>query len=260
MSIGGHKAARLSSNATATPPGSTESPTSRSTGLVAEADRPVALAAMGTLAGGLILAYVELGPVSTHMAIHIGLMNVATPIAACLWMRGRPRATCLDRDDTTLLWLATTLQLILLLGWHTPAAHAAAMASAASKLAMYGSLLAVALLFWHAVLAPSRALRWKSVIALLVTGKIACLLGALWIFAPRELYAVAACRPTLYATHGVAGAHTLADQQLAGLLMVAACPLSYLVAGIGIVAQSLIKLGQRVRNSGSREPLMSAGR
>jgi putative membrane protein len=35
----------------------------------------------------------------------------------------------------------------------------------------------------------------------------------------------------------------LSDQQLAGLLMIAACPLSYLTAGVVLAAQMLADLG-----------------
>lgn len=62
--------------------------------------------------------------------------------------------------------------------------------------------------------------------ALLLTGKLACLLGALLIFAPRELYRL----------HGLP---SLEDQQLAGLLMITACPLSYVVAGVAMAAQAI---------------------
>jgi putative membrane protein len=56
------------------------------------------------------------------------------------------------------------------------------------------------------------------VLALLLTGKLTCLLAVLLVFAPRALYPHAA----------------LADQQFAGLLMLAACPLSYLGAALVI--------------------------
>ena len=64
--------------------------------------------------------------------------------------------------------------------------------------------------------------RWHGVLGLLVTGKLSCLLAALLVFAPRPLYPHRPSRSAM----------SLADQQLAGLLMLTACPLSYVVAGI----------------------------
>ena len=52
---------------------------------------------------------------------------------------------------------------------------------------------------------------------------------------------------------------SLDDQQLAGLLMIAACPLSYLVAAVVITVQ-LLNRGPRDRcNASLRQPCTSAG-
>jgi putative membrane protein len=75
----------------------------------------------------------------------------------------------------------------------------------------------------------------------LVTGKFACLLGALLIFAPRDLYAL----PGLVFALCSSGESSLADQQLAGLLMVTACPLSFLTSGVAIAARMLSDLERR---------------
>jgi putative membrane protein len=100
---------------------------------------------------------------------------------------------------------------------------------------MSGALLFAAVMFWSALLGLAPGARWQAVPALLVTGKLVCLLGALLIFAMHPLYG-----------HGTAdGLDTLTDQQLAGLLMVTACPLSYLLAGIVIAARFLSSLERR---------------
>src|SRR3546814_3731920 len=106
---------------------------------------------------------------------------------------------------------------------------------------MLGSLALAAVLFWALLLASSATSRWGGLAALLLTGKLACLLGALLIFAPRDLYSLPGVSFALCST----GPSTLADQQLAGLLMITACPLSYVVAGVVLAAQMMLDLERR---------------
>jgi putative membrane protein len=96
--------------------------------------------------------------------------------------------------------------------------------------------------FWSAVIA---APDWKGLIALLLTGKLACLLGALLIFAPRDFYNLDGLVLGLCTT----GPSSLADQQLAGLLMITACPLSYLVTGVVLAAGMIGRLEDGERSS-----------
>jgi putative membrane protein len=112
------------------------------------------------------------------------------------------------------------------------------MASAASfglHLVLLFGLAVVAVAFWTLLLAAAAGRQWGSVGVLLVTGKLACLLGALMIFATRDLYLL----PGLSIPFCSTGPSTLADQHLAGLLMITACPLSYLVAGAVLTAQMI---------------------
>jgi putative membrane protein len=107
---------------------------------------------------------------------------------------------------------------------------------------MQMSLLAAALWFWLAVLCERGAFRWRALLALLVSGKLFCLIGVLLVFAPRLLY------PDVAAGHGHAATgfeQRLADQHLAGLLMLIACPLSYVLAGVVIAAQWLRDLSAK---------------
>jgi putative membrane protein len=100
---------------------------------------------------------------------------------------------------------------------------------------MHASLFILSLWFWLAIFARRGSTRWQALLVLLVTGKLFCMLGVLLVFSPRLLYA------------GISGggyAHlhaqpALADQQLAGLLMIAACPLTYVLAAIIIAARWL---------------------
>jgi putative membrane protein len=101
---------------------------------------------------------------------------------------------------------------------------------------MQVSLFISAFYFWRALLRLAPTSRWHAIFVLLLTGKLFCLLAVLMIFAPRPLYGL----PTNpYVVHAHDLPQALADQQLAGLLMIAACPLSYLIAGVIIAAQMI---------------------
>ena len=182
-------------------------------------------------AGAIILSLYDLGPHSRHMAAHIVSMNIAAPLLAAL-------AVSLGHAVVTrpaVLWIATALQIVLLWAWHAPAVYDIAMKSHAAQLAMHGMLFMAALLFWLALLTVSKPARWHTLPALLLTGKLACLLAALLIFAPRSLYAAAG--HLMDSVERLSGSGSLDDQHLAGLLMITACPLSYLVAAVMIAVQ-----------------------
>jgi putative membrane protein len=158
------------------------------------------------------------------MAVHIALMNAAAPLAAVL-LAGRLPALPTAASPAGVLWITTTLQIALLWIWHAPSLQHAAMQSQPLQMLMHGTLFVAAAAFWCALLRLPHEVRWQAIPALLLTGKLACLLSALLIFAPRLL-------------HGGSTAHvSLEDQQLAGLLMITACPLSYVTAGVILAAQ-----------------------
>ncbi len=189
---------------------------------------------MAAVAAGSPL--VRLGPLAGHMAEHIVLMNIAAPaLALLLGHRGSvlPGASCR-------LAAATAVQLALLWAWHAPAALAAAHASPFLHMLMQASLLGSALWFWLAVIAQAGNERWRSIAALLVTGKLFCFLGVLLTFAPRLLLGAH--------EHGQSATgiermplvdRLLPDQQMAGLMMLAACPATYVLAAIVIMARWL---------------------
>ena len=178
----------------------------------------------------VIVPLFTFGPLSTHMAVHIGTMNIAAPLAAVAlcnrWRRGSAG-----------LWIATLAQLTWLWVAHSPVLHHAAHGTLPASATMHVLLFLAALAFWIAVVSPATS-RLHAVLALLLTGKLSCLLGALLIFAPRLLYAPA---NALHAHLPPADTTSLlADQHLAGLLMIAACPLSYVLAAVVITAQTII--------------------
>lgn len=189
------------------------------------------------LSSGFLLAMFaesHLGHLSRHMAAHIFLMNVVAPLIALLLVaRGLVRAS-----TGAELVGALVLQIGLLWAWHSPSGLVAAHDSVALLVMAQASLLAAALWFWLAVLSQVQAARWRAIAALLLTGKLFCLLGALLTFAPRPLFAAFAHAHHHYGGEGA----PLADQQLAGLMMLAACPATYVLAGVVLAARWLNEL------------------
>jgi putative membrane protein len=186
-----------------------------------------------TLGAIIIPSY---GAQSAHMVAHIASMNVVAPLLAALL------ATRWRFPDArpALLWAATLGQIVLIWAFHAPANHAVATSRPWFQFGMHAVVLTAALLFWMSVLTLSANRRWQAVPALLVTGKLVCLLAALLVFAPRVLYGAG------HAPHAA-----LDDQQLAGLLMIAACPLGYLVPAVVIAVQL-------INDVSTRRPLRTA--
>ena len=186
------------------------------------------------LAGIAVTAWVELEPLSFHMVQHIALMNVIAPLAAV----AITRAANFSFVSSGTLWTAALIQILLLCAWHVPSVQQTMLHSGLHQIAMHGSLFAAAVLFWTSLLRLPAHAPWQGIAALLLTGKLACLIASLLIFAPRLLYAAGSSE------HHAAQV-TLSDQQLAGLLMITACPLSYVVAGLVMAAQALSDLHDR---------------
>jgi putative membrane protein len=184
-------------------------------------------------AGAAVLVVYDPGHFSSHMALHIASMNIIAPAVAALIVTRRH----IGGTRPFWLWTATFLQIVLLWTGHSPAVHHL-LQSRAAGLTFHAALLLAALFFWFSLLTTSAASRWQTIPALLLTGKLTCLLAALLIFAPRTLYGFAghlAHAPEHLSLH-----HALEDQHLAGLLMITACPLSYLVAAVIITAQLIV--------------------
>ncbi|WP_444851282.1 cytochrome c oxidase assembly protein [Neoaquamicrobium sediminum] len=165
------------------------------------------------------------GILSQHMAVHIAAMNVLAP---CVVLALPRRAVQLAGTEGVGLALATVLQVALLWTWHIPAMLGAALQTPSLMLALHGSLFAAALWFWAAVTRGIRQGEWSSMAALLVTGKLFCLLGVLLTFSPRAIYWQLTLLQSCFGTQ----AAPLVDQQLAGLLMLVACPVVFVGAAI----------------------------
>jgi putative membrane protein len=184
---------------------------------------PATASAACVLIGGVIvLTAHELGPTSAHMAAHIGSMNLIAPLTAAFLVR----AEFVRPSQPSTVWSAALIQLALIWSCHAPAVQQFLLTSHSVQIASHSILFISALWFWWSLLRLVDWTRWHAIAAVLMTGKFACLLGVLLTFSPRLL-------------HETEGLHetTLSDQQLAGLLMITACPLSYLVAGVVLAAQ-----------------------
>lgn len=185
--------------------------------------RAVSVLAAGLTAaiGAHALSVADLGALSHHMGVHLLLMNALAPLLALACRRMVPAIG-------GSIFAATAAQMVALWAIHLPAIMNALAHGSARPVAMHGLLFALAFWFWLAVAEQQGAERWRGILALMVTGKLACLLAVLLVFAPRPLY------PDL------AG---LADQQQAGLWMIAACTLSYVAAAIVMAVLWLADLG-----------------
>jgi putative membrane protein len=188
----------------------------------------VTAAAVAFLLGNHAIAAAPLEALSIFMATHVLLMNAVAPLLAMATIVLFGAATVRLASGASLV-AATLAQLLILAATHAPWVYAS-IGRLGLATAAHVCLFAVSVWFWLAVLGTRGAARWRSLLALVVTGKLVCLMAAILVLAPRMLFA----GPS-HAAHGVA----LADQHLAGLLMLAACPLTYVVAGVVIAAQWL---------------------
>lgn len=174
-----------------------------------------------------------LGPLSQHMLDHIALLGLAAPAGAWTLRNHLPRV-----DGRTLAAVAA-IQIALIWIWHLPPVFSAAHGAAVVHLAMTAVLYVSGLLFWCAIVGLSDRDRWQAILALLLTGKLFCLFAAVLVFSPRVLYNLTGA----HAHHG--GATDIADQQLAGLIMIAVCPLTYVAAGIAIATRWFVAIDTR---------------
>jgi putative membrane protein len=209
----------------------------------------LASAAAVLVAGSAVLLIYDLGQFSAHMMLHIASMNVAAPLLVSWAINRWP----VRGIRASWLWGAALVQIVLLWTWHSPAMHKITAHSPALGIVLHGALFLAAVSFWFALLTISAAARWQGIPALLLTGKLACLLAALLIFAPRTLYESAA-----HLVHAAGHLPALDDQHLAGLLMITACPLSYLVAAV-VITVRLIG-GSRATAAPSANRSLPAGR
>ena len=160
---------------------------------------------------------------SGHMAAHMIAVAIAAPLIAIGIQSGRfDPAARWPRLASPLP--AAMIEAVVVWGWHVPALRSLAAHHPLALVAEQASFLAAGLLLWSAVLAPRH--RAAGVGALLVTSMHMTLLGALIGLAPRPLY-----------LHH--GADALADQQIAGVVMLLVGGIAYLAGGLAMLGRLL---------------------
>lgn len=173
----------------------------------------------------ILLLWPQTSWAAQQMLLHVVTMTVLAPalvlllLGACRW---QPEAS------PRLLWTATAIQTVVFLFWHAPTGMTASMHELGVALLLQASLLLAACLFWYSLLHLHADKTWHAILALLLTGKLFCLVALLLSLAPRALYP----------------AMTLADQQLAGMIMVTLCPLCYVASAVWLCARWLAAIEQ----------------
>jgi putative membrane protein len=202
--------------------------------------RPAALRIAVFCTGLAFIAAVLTGPIAEwaersfagHMTQHLVLLVVAAP----LLLLGRPLTALLRALPLRLRFpaarmtgsrfrllaispiAAALLQAAVASAWHVPALFTVAASDPLLHELEHASLLTVALLYWHGQVEPRGAGVTAMVGGLIAT--IWCsLLGAILTLASAPLYGT-----------------TLADQQLAGLLMWVPCGFAYLAGALAAFA------------------------
>jgi putative membrane protein len=162
---------------------------------------------------------------TAHMAQHLLTMNIAALLIS-LAIKPNHRLFLIP------LSAVTTIQMAAFWFWHTPAVFSASHHHFLWSPLMRVSLFGVALIFWTVVLNLRVNSPWPQIFALLVTAKVFCLLGAVFVFTRRPLY-------TNHGNPESWGITAIEDQQLAGLVMVSACALVYVAVAITMFANWL---------------------
>ncbi|MHA6688296.1 cytochrome c oxidase assembly protein [Mesorhizobium sp. A556] len=193
------------------------------------------------IAGLFLLALIWLGPLlgdwrqsfTAHMLAHMGVVAIAAPLIAI----GLPDAIWRRLPMHSLVALpviASLLELLIVWGWHAPAARALVERSGLAGVAEQASFLAGGLLLWIVCIGSEGA---KSALAgafgLLLTSVHMTLLGALLALSPRPLYGlgdVTCFGVTLTAAQ---------DQELGGVVMLLIGAAVYLAGGVALLARAL---------------------
>ena len=177
------------------------------------------------IAGLALLALLWLGPLpalagvsmTAHMVLHVGVVAVA-PALLRVPLRlhvGAPALLAVLVADLLVVW-----------GWHLPAAHVWASLDDTGLVLQQASFLLVGLAVWSVADAVGRL---ASVALLMLTGMHMTLLGVALTLAPEVLY------PGVCGG-GPLGLSPLEDQQVAGVVMAVLAPAVYLGGGLARLA------------------------
>ncbi|MGZ8928488.1 MAG: cytochrome c oxidase assembly protein, partial [Methylobacter sp.] len=174
--------------------------------------------------------------ITAHMAAHMAAVAIAAPLMAYGFA-----GTWADPASRWPLILTpmpmSLIELLVVWGWHLPAARAFVASSEAGLALEQGMFLIAGLLLWSACLgtrdAVNSARRAAGIIALLLTTMHMTLLGTLITLAPRTLFGTAG-----FSCLGVT-LSPIVDQQLGGVIMLLVGAGSYLFGGLALLYRLL---------------------
>lgn len=204
---------------------------------------------------------------SAHMVQHEILMVIAAPLLVLgrplvpfLWGLPAPLRRDLGRWSKAALiqrpwramtnpFVAWTVHAIVLWGWHMPVLFQATLTSDLIHTAQHISFLGSALLFWWALFRgrEARTNFGAAVLYIFTTAVHTSVLGALLTFSPTVWY------PAYSATTSAWGLTPLEDQQLGGLIMWVPAGLTYVIAGVWLLALWIRESEFRVLQKESEE-------
>ncbi len=191
-----------------------------------------------TVAGGAALA-AAWSPLPTvvfghgfaaHMTSHMTVVAIAAPLLAVGLVGSRSNRS-LKRPALFAAVPVSLVELVVVWGWHAPAAHDLARSNGAAHVAEQASFLLAGLWLWIACLGHggSRPRAAQGTVAMLLTSIHMTLLGVLLSTTTVPLYA---------AHHG--GAATALDQQhIGGIVMLLVGGGVYLAGGLALAARLL---------------------
>ncbi|RUT89286.1 cytochrome-c oxidase [Mesorhizobium sp. M7A.T.Ca.TU.009.02.1.1] len=191
------------------------------------------------LLGFVTLALVWAGPLldawrgsfAAHMLAHMGVVAIAAPLIAI----GIARP--IRSVATAAPLIASLVELIVVWGWHAPAARQWAETSTIATMIEQVSFLGAGLFLWLTCMAPRNAnapaMDAAGAFALLLTSIHMTLLGALLSLASRPLYGLG--EVTCFGL--VLGAGQ--DQALGGIIMLMIGAAVYLAGGVFLLARLL---------------------
>ena len=167
---------------------------------------------------------------AAHMVVHMTIVAVAAPMIA-LWAAGGSLDPVRHMPGLFSPIPASLVEFVVVWAWHAPRLHDAARHNATVFMAEQGTFLLSGLFLWFSVFggekAHRRARRAAGLIALLLTSMHMTLLGALLALTPRPLY---------HQAMGLSALTPIQDQHLGGAIMLVVGGLSYLAAGLWIMA------------------------
>lgn len=197
-------------------------------------------------AGPLLLVW--RGSFAAHMLAHMGVVAIAAPLIAIGLSpsigRKLPSTSSAAMPLLSLALIASLTELVVVWGWHAPAARLWAESYIFATVIEQASFLLAGLFLWLTAIGPKRTAAHDAsgAFALLLTSVHMTLLGALLSLAPRPLYGLGDV--TCFGL--VLGAGE--DQALGGVIMLMIGAAVYLAGGVFLLARLLAgRTGEFVR-------------